>query len=99
MTFKTIQISDTIVDAWTFNDSQLVDYSFIYALNNKCEEDFFVYDGKNQQLLEYPDNEPTTAEDFDKWLTQEDKEKPNYVLYGSIGIGAIAVVAIVLWVF
>lgn len=99
MTFKTIQISDTIVDAWTFNDSQLVDYSLIYALNNKCEEDFFVYDGKNQQLLEYPDNEPTTAEDFDKWLTQEDKEKPNYVLYGSIGIGAIAVVAIVLWVF
>ena len=32
-------------------------------------------------------------------MTQEDKEKPNYVLYGSIGIGAIAVVAIVLWVF
>lgn len=98
MTLETITISGKQLEAWTFDDSQLIDYALIYALDKKGNEDYFVYDGKIQQLLEYPDSAPISYDEFQEWLVQEEKEKPNYFLYGSIGVVAIIVIGVVFWI-
>lgn len=98
MTFKTMNIVDTILEAWAFNDKAIVDYSLLYVLNSDGEEGYYVYDEKNNQLLEYPDSAPTTAEEFEKWLDSGNKDKPNYILYGGIGLGVIVILAIIFFV-
>lgn len=97
MSFETIQVSNQTIKAWVFDDSKLLDYVLIYALNSEGVEDYLVLDAKNQVIYEYPESEPTTYEEFEEWLNQEEKEKPNYVLYGSIGAVVLAIVGVIIW--
>ena len=97
MTFETIQLAGKSVKAWVFDDTKLLDYVLIYGLNSEGEEGYMVCDTKNQEIHEYPDSEPTTFEEFEKWLNTSEKDKPNYVLYGSIGAVVLAVIGVVIW--
>lgn len=97
MTFKNITITDTKVDAWIFDDEQLIDYILLYVLNEEGQKAYYVYDARSQALLEYPETEPTTAKDFEEWLGQMDNEKPNLVLYGSIGVVVLVAIGVIFW--
>ena len=97
MSFETIQVSDKSVKAWVFDDDQLLDYVLVYALNSEGVEDYLVLDTKNQAVYEYPESEPTTYEEFEEWLNQEEKEKPNYVLYGTIAAVVLVIAGVVIW--
>lgn len=99
MTFKTITISQTPVNAWVFDDEELVDYALLYLMTDTGQIGYYVYDGKTQTIQAYPDSNPVTAKDFDKWLNGEEIDKPNYILYASIAGVAVVVIAVGLWMF
>lgn len=99
MTFETITVSGKSVDAWTFDDEKLIDYVLLYVLNGEGQEDYYVYDGKNQQLLEYPDDDPTTYKEMMAWLEENESSKPNYILYISIAAVVVAIAGVAFWMF
>ena len=97
LTFKTITIASREVNAWVFDDPELVDYALLYGLNEKGEEGYYLYDGKNTSLMEYPESNPITKAEMDKALDDSEKANINWVLYGSIGAVALVVIGVIVW--
>ena len=97
MSFESITIASNEVDAWVFDDPELVDYALLYGLNEQGEEGYYLYDGKNTSLTEYPESNPITKAEMDQALNESAKAKPNFVLYGSIGAVVLAVIGVGAW--
>ena len=97
MSFESITIASNEVEAWVFDDPELVDYALLYGLNEQGEEGYYLYDGKNTSFMEYPESNPITKAEMDQALNESAKAKPNFVLCGSIGAVVLALIGVGAW--
>lgn len=94
MAFATMSINGEELQAWTFEDEELVGYSLIYVMNDDGSLSYYLYDQTNDTLTIYPDSSPVTFDEFVKAGLIEE-EPTNYGLYGGIAVGVLALVLVI----
>lgn len=96
MSFKTLNIDQTILPCWNFENEkaeELKDYSILYLMDTDGQKGYYAYNTQTKHLKAYTEKTPVSAKVLEDWLL-ESKDTP-WLLYGGIAAAVLIVIGII----